>query len=379
MSDRLVIGIDARAAAEVPAGRGRYVRELLSALARRDDDAEYRLYARERWDGADAGGADAGGADARGAADPLDARFGWRLIGARDPVWHLRAAIAANRECDVFLSTNSYLTAWFTRVPCAVVVYDLITFKPDARPQRRASLIERATARPAIARAAALLCISEWTREDLVARFPKAAGKSVTIPLAASPQPQVDSQAAVARLGLERPYVLAVGTLEPRKNLGRLIDAWSRLPDAVRASHALALVGPTGWEMDEVLAPVRAAKDDVRLVGFVSDDDLAALSERCSAFCYPALYEGFGLPVLEAMQAGAPVICSNTSSLPEVGGDAVAYVNPLDTSEIAAALERVLSDPAERRRLSDAGRERARRFSWEETARRTYESVAALA
>lgn len=361
MSDRLVIGIDARAAAEVPAGRGRYVRELLAALARRDDDVEYRLYGRERWDG------------------PVDDRFGWRLVGARDPGWHVRTALAANRECGVFLSTNSYLTAWFTRIPCAVVVHDLIAFKPDARPQRRASLIERATARPAISRADALLCNSEWTCEDLVARFPKAAGKSVAIPLAASPQPQVDAEAAVARLGLDRPYVLTVSTLEPRKNLGRLIEAWSKLPTVVRESHALALVGPSGWEMDEVLAPLHAAKDDVRLVGFVSDDDLAALYERCSAFCYPSLYEGFGLPVLEAMQAGAPVICSNTSSLPELGGTAAAYVNPLDTDEIAAVVERVLGDAEERRRLSTAGRERSRLFSWDETARRTYEALAGLA
>jgi glycosyltransferase involved in cell wall biosynthesis len=361
MSDRLVIGIDARAAAEVPAGRGRYVRELLAALARRDDDVDYVLYARERWDG------------------PLDERFSWRLIGARDPIWHLRAAFAANNECRVFLSTNSYLTAWFTRIPCAVVVYDLITFKPEARPQRRASLIERGTARPAIARAGALLCISEWTRVDLVERFPKAAPKAVAIPLAASPQPDVDAAAAVARLGLERPYVLAVGTLEPRKNLGRLIEAWSRLPSDVRSSHTLALVGPSGWELDEVLAPVRAAKDDVRLVGFVADDDLAALYERCAAFCYPSLYEGFGLPVLEAMQAGAPVICSNTSSLPEVGGDAVAYVNPLEPDEIARVLERVLGDPDERARLAAAGRERAQRFSWDDTARQTFEAVVALA
>jgi glycosyltransferase involved in cell wall biosynthesis len=360
MSDPLVIGIDARAAAEVPAGRGRYVRELLAALARRDDDVRWLLYAREPWEGS------------------LDERFEWRLLDSPDPLWHLRAARAANRECSVFLSTNSYLTAWFTRIPVAVVVYDLITFKPDARPQRRASLIERATAGPAIRRAARLLCISQWTLEDLVQRFPRAAPKATAIPLAASPPPDVDADAAVARLGLDRPYVAAVGTLEPRKNLGRLIEAWSRLPADIRASHTLALVGPKGWEMDEVLAPVRSARDDVRVLGFVSDDDLAALYMRCELFAYPSLYEGFGLPVLEAMQAGAPVVCSRTSSLPEVGGDAVAYVDPLDPGDIAAALERLLRDPEERRRLAQAGRRRARGFSWDETARLTFEALAAL-
>src|SRR5215208_84666 len=124
------IAIDARAAAEVPAGRGRYVRELLLALARLPDDNRYLLYARSRWDA------------------ELDERFEWKLIDSRDPIWHVRAARAANREADVLLSTNSYLTAWFTRIPTAVVVYDMIAFQTDARPQRRAALIEKATARP---------------------------------------------------------------------------------------------------------------------------------------------------------------------------------------------------------------------------------------
>jgi len=360
MSDRLVIGIDARAAAEVPAGRGRYVRELLAALARRDDVCRYLLYARSRWDGA------------------LDERFDWRLIDARDPVWHLRAALAANREATVFLSTNSYLTAWFTRIPCAVVVYDLITFKPEARPQKRAALIEKATARLAVHRAGALLCISEWTRADLVQRFPAAARKAVAIPLAASEPPDVDAEAAVAAVGLDRAYVLAVGTLEPRKNLGRLVAAWSMLPGELRASRTLALVGPKGWELDEVLGPLKAAEDDVRLLGFVSEEELAALYARCELFAYPSLYEGFGLPVLEAMQAGAAVVTSRTSSLPEVGGDAVAYVDPLDVRDIAAALERLLRDPDERERLGRAAAERAHRFSWGETARMTYEKLAGL-
>src|SRR5690242_15590087 len=118
MAEKLRIGIDARAAVEVPAGRGRYTRELLRALPREHD---YVLYAREAWDGVD------------------DMR--WRLIDAPDPLWHVRAARAASRECDVMLSTNSYLTAWFTTVPVVCVVYDLIPWFPEMHPQRRAALI----------------------------------------------------------------------------------------------------------------------------------------------------------------------------------------------------------------------------------------------
>src|SRR3954453_7463299 len=154
MAQKLRIGIDARAAVEVPAGRGRYTRELLLALPRVHD---YVLYARERWDG----------------APDLE----WRTIDAPDPLWHVRAALVANRECDVLLSTNSYLTAWFTRIPTVCVVYDLIPWLPEMHPQRRATLIEKATIRRALRRAAGLVCISEATERDLVERFPVAQGK----------------------------------------------------------------------------------------------------------------------------------------------------------------------------------------------------------
>ena len=362
MRDGLRIGIDARAAAEVPAGRGRYVRELLRGLARSDAGARFLLYAREPW------------------PEPLDERFAWQLVDSPDPLWHLRSARSASRDANVILSTNSYLTAWFTRIPTAIVVHDMIAFHSDARPQRRAALIEKATAGRAIRRAELLLPVSEWTRADLVRLFPRAAGKErVVLEAAATPAGVSDPGEVVARLGIERPFVLSVGTLEPRKNLGRLVEAWGRLPDELRAAHTLALVGPQGWELDEVLAPVRASGDDVRVTGFVGDDDLAALYRACRAFAYPSLYEGFGLPVLEAMLQGAPVVCSDSSSLPEVGGDAVAYVDPRDTGSIVAALERLLGDPDERARLAAAGPVRAARFSWDETARLTYEALAALA
>jgi glycosyltransferase involved in cell wall biosynthesis len=355
MRDGARIAIDARAAAEVPAGRGRYVRELLLALARQDHDDRYLLYARSRWDA------------------ELDERFEWKLIGSRDPIWHLRAARAASREADVMLSTNSYLTAWFTTIPTAVVVYDMIAFHADARPQRRAALIEKATARLAIRRAAALPCISEWTREDLVRLFPKAAPKASVIPLAAN------AARPAGGSSIDRSYVLSVGTLEPRKNLDGLVAAWARLPDDLRASHTLALVGPQGWEMERVLAPIQASDDDVKLVGFVSDDELAALYAGCEVFVYPSLYEGFGLPVLEAMQHGAAVLTSNTSSLPEVGGDAVAYADPRDPADIAQVLERLLRSPDERARRGEAARARAAQFSWDVTARLTRDVVVALA
>src|SRR3954466_7164088 len=261
MAQKLRIGIDARAATEVPAGRGRYTRELLRALPRVHD---YVPYARSAWDGA--------------------ADLAWRLIEGPDPLWHVRAARAASRECDVLLSTNSYLTAWFTRVPTVCVVFDLIAWLPEMHPQRRATRIEKATIGRALKRAAGLVCISEATERDLVERFPAARGKSTAIPLAASPElfrgPGADTLGEVRRrLDLPDQFVLATGTLEPRKNLPRLIQAHAALGDD---APPLLLAGPSGWQVEDALAGAAERPDAVRQLGYVADSDLAALYRLCT-------------------------------------------------------------------------------------------------
>lgn len=360
---QLTIGIDARAAAEVPAGRGRVVRELLKELAaRRDAERRYLLYARQEWDGA-----------------PLDGRFRWRLLGARDPWWHVKTALAASRECDVFLSSNSYLTVWFLRIPVVPIVYDMIPFEPQMRPNRRSVAIERITLGRAVRRAAALLCISEATAQALVDHFPAAAGHAVVAPLGVTLAP-VEALEPEEAAGLPPPgFVLAVGTLEPRKNLPRLVDAYSRLEQDIQADHPLLVVGPAGWEMGETSAALRSLGERCRVLGYVSDATLAELYRRCAVFCYPSLGEGFGLPVLEAMTTGAAVITSNVSSLPEVGGDAVEYVDPRDPESIAVALRRLLDSPAARAELGDRARLRAAGFSWARFAATTDETLVAAA
>lgn len=355
----LTVGIDARAAAEVPAGRGRYVRELLTALAARgDDDVRYLLYAREPW----------------GDLDP--ARFTWRTLGLPDPAWHVAAALRASREAGVFLSTNSYLTAWFTRIPTAIVVYDLVPFVDRANAKTSSARIEQATIRPALRRAAALPCISDATRTDLVRRFPVALTKASTIPLAADPAFGAPV-AAPGHPALDAPYVLAVGTLEPRKNLERLIAAWTALGETGRAGHVLALVGPIGWDAGPIVTAAR--EHGARLLGRVSEDELRALYAGATAFAYPSLYEGFGLPVLEAMAAGAPVLTSSVSSLPEVAGDAAVLVDPHDPTAIADGLHRLLSDPALAADLRTRGRARAAEFSWARTAEETLALLRSIA
>jgi len=172
-----------------------------------------------------------------------------------------------------------------------------------------------------------------------------------------------DVRDVLGRYKIDRPYVLFAGTVEPRKNLPRLLDAFARVPNDVD----LILAGPAGWN-ESIDAQLAALGARVRVLGFVGHDDLDALLAGATVFCYPSVREGFGLPVLEAMAQGTPVVTSATTSTAEVAGDAGVLVDPVDVDAIADAIRGLLDDPAEARRLGDAGRERAKSFTWEHTA-----------
>lgn len=175
-----------------------------------------------------------------------------------------------------------------------------------------------------------------------------------------------DEVAAVTgRHGLDRPYVLSVGTAEPRKNLAAVFGAFSRLR---RDDVDLVVVGPDGWGEDLRALAGAVPRERVRLLGFVPADDLPGLYGGAAAFCYPSLLEGFGLPVLEAMAQGAPVVTSAGTSTAEVAGDAARLVEPTDHDAVAAALAELLDDPGAARRLGDAARARAETFTWDRTA-----------
>jgi len=336
------------------------VRELLAALARRDDDVRYPCYARTEW------------------AGQLDDRFDWRLLHARDPAWHVLAARAANRECDVFLSTNSYLTTWMLRIPAVPVIYDMVAFDRAHQPNRRSAVIERLTLAPAVRRSSAFVAISGATARDFEQRFPRAAGRVTVAPLAAAPQLAVAGAEPSPRLP-PAGFVLAVGTLEPRKNLPGLVRAYQLLDEDLQRRHPIVVVGELGWSSDETITALHSLGERCIMLGRVSDAELGELYRRCAVFCYPSFFEGFGLPVLEAMAGGAAVVTSNVSSLPEVGGDAVEYADPHDPASIATALRGLLDSPERRAALGAAAREQASTFSWERTAGTVLELLRGLA
>jgi glycosyltransferase involved in cell wall biosynthesis len=247
-----------------------------------------------------------------------------------------------------------------------MVVCDMVTFHDEYRPQRRAKVIERTTLPLAGRRADVFAAISQATADDLAAHFPRTAAKTVVTPLAADEHFFAAQPGDVReRLGLERPYVLAVGTLEPRKNLPALIRAWSTIDGA----PDLVLAGGRGWD-EEVERAAAAVPAGHRLhrPGYLPLEMLAGYLGEAQLVVYPSLGEGFGLPVLEAMACGAPVLTTKLLAIPEIGGDAVAYTGT-DTDSIAADLRALLAEPRRRVELAAAGLERAASFDWRSCAR----------
>jgi glycosyltransferase involved in cell wall biosynthesis len=220
----------------------------------------------------------------------------------------------------------------------------------------------------ALVRGSAILTVSNATREE-AARLLELPFESIEVvppmlnPVFTMAGDRDADAAAAARLCVRQPYVLAVASLEPRKNFGRLLDAWSSLGGAAGA-HQLVVVAAEGWRQGRIRRRLERMTGDgsVVKIGHISDNVLAALYRRANAFVFPSLAEGFGLPVAEAMACGTPVVTSRISSMPEVAGDAALLVDPEDADDIAAAIVRMLGDRTLRRKLRDRGLEQARLF-----------------
>jgi alpha-1,3-rhamnosyl/mannosyltransferase len=223
--------------------------------------------------------------------------------------------------------------------------------------------------------AAGLIAVSESTRRDAI-RVLKLNPATIQVIYPGVSEPFFEATAktgAFARIkyGLRKPYALYVGTVEPRKNLDRLLDVWQTLPASVRAEFDLVLAGPPGWQSTGTLARLRAPAPGVRYLAYVSEPDLPGLTAGATVFVYPSLYEGFGFPVAQAMAAGVPVITSNLSSLPEVTGGAACLIDPHSPADLRGALDNLLTSPALSACMAAAGRAQAKRFRWDAHAQRS--------
>src|ERR1017187_8539903 len=220
-------------------------------------------------------------------------------------------------------------------------------------------------------RADALIAVSASTKSDAVRVLGLRPEKiSVIHSGIAAPffDPGAEAIDAVrARYSLKRPFVLFIGTIEPRKNIDLLLDAFEALPASLRQEFDLVVAGPMGWASAETAARVRT----VRYLGYIPEPDIAPLTAAATVFAYPSLYEGFGFPVAQAMAAGTPVIASNVSSLPEITGDAALLIDPRSLAELRDGLSRLLLSPTLRAELAAKGRPHARAFRWETCAARS--------
>lgn len=222
----------------------------------------------------------------------------------------------------------------------------------------------------------------KWT--DLVITFSQSTKKDIVEYLRVKPEriyvtPQASRYSSeylfhkTNKYDFSKPYILFVSTIEPRKNIKTLVDAFNILKQKHKLEHQLVLIGQKGWNCKPILAAIENSpwQNQIHQLGYLSDREVALFYTKADVFVYPSYYEGFGLPVLEAMTLGAPVVTSNTSSLPEVAGDAALLIDPHDPTQLADAILRVISDPQLRQELIQKGKERAKLFSWERTAKET--------
>lgn len=351
-------------------GIGRYVHEL--AVALQALQVPLHCYAAGSWS--------ATLPSAHSARTTATRRFVAGLPGAR---WWARQTQnrlfkhgARSLSGSVYHEPN-YLTYDFDG-PVVVTAHDASWVRfPEAHPVERVRLMNRYFPR-SLEHARRVIVDSDFVAAEMVSIFGVAAHKLETVYLGVSPRfKSMNAQATATmchRLGLTHgQYVLAVGTLEPRKNLATLLSAWQLLPPALSRRFPLVVAGQTGWRhtgTDRQMAAM-ARSGQLRLLGHVDDADLPALYAASRLFVYPSLYEGFGLPPLEAMASGVPVIASNRASVPEVVGDAGVLLDPLDVDLLAASLGRLLQDPVASARLAALGVERANQFSWAACASKT--------
>ena len=295
---------------------------------------------------------------------PLSPTGTWSRIALLQALKLFRSPLlqAAIDDADLFHSSNQVVCRPL-RGKLTATIHDLtVWLMPELHTPRNVRADHRFAER-ILTKADGLIAVSESTRRDAIQLLGIPAHKITTIYSGVAAE-YFDAKP----IERQRPYVLFVGTIEPRKNLNGLLDAWSLLHPRLRQQFELVTVGPQGWGQESTLARVRA---ESTYLGYVPEAELPGLFAGATMFVYPSFYEGFGLPVAQALAARVPVVTSKTSSLTEIARDGAILVNPKDPDAIAAAITRLLESEAERAKLAGYGRASAERFRWEKCAEQT--------
>src|SRR4030095_13534845 len=368
---RMHIGIDAHAIGARQGGNETYISNLIKSLAEIDGENLYTIYL------ADAGAA----AQWRESFTTRYKNFSLRLLPPPTPLVRVPVYLTYElfrRPVDVL--HVQYTAPPFCRVPVVVTIHDLAFERMPETFTRRGSFQLKLTVRRTAKKAARIATVSEYSRQDLLDIYKLPPEKVVVtyngVESSFTPQPSVPNEAEGVRrrFGVSRDFLLAVGSLQPRKNLVRLIRAYARLRSEREDFRSqLVIVGRKLWLASAIFDEVKRQRwaDDVILTGYVADEDLPALYRAARAFVYPSLFEGFGLPPLEAMACGTPVVTSDVSSLPEITGDAALLIDPNDERALANALIEVVNNARLRAELREKGIAQAKKFTWRDAAEKT--------
>ena len=362
---RVIFNVDAISAPLT--GIGRYALELAQGLARHEAIEELRLYSAVRWveDPADALSSNRIFASLR-----TNLPFKTRALEVYSTVRNLLFRVHTRKLQGFLLHTPNYILMPFDG-PSVTTVHDLSAFNfPETHPPERVRFLERHLPRT-LERADRVLADSQFVADEIHVKLGVPREKLRVIALGVDPSYHPRTREALApamqRHGLVAGgYLLVVATQEPRKNLIRLATAYAALPARLRDRHPLVIVGARGWlsaDLEKILAPLEAC-GSIRRLGYVSEEDLPMIYAGAHAFAFPSLYEGFGLPVLEALASGTPVLTSNVSSLPEICAGIALCVDPLDDEALRNGLERLLDDEDWRTRSAASGLAHAANFPW---------------
>ncbi len=367
------IAIDIREAGKEKTGKGWYTFNLVTELLKLDKDNEYLLYT-----------------DSQDLYQTKNKNALVIRIDEKSWKWHFAVLKdIKKRTPDIFFAPTSYIIPAFSPkwLKTVITVHDLVSFMFPSTHSFKATVIERFTLKSAMRKASSVLVVSENTKKDLLKRFKYKEENIHITPCAASDifkntPKKKEIEELREKLGLPENFILGVGTLEPRKNFETLIKSFV----VIKRKHPdfkLVLVGKKGWKFKKIGQTITnyGLKDDVIFTGYLDDSDLHKIYSSAKVFVFPSLYEGFGIPPLEAMASGCPVVSSNLASLPEVIGEAGILVDPRNSLKIAEAVSGLITNESAREMFITRGKEQAERFSWEKSAQvvlDTFQQISAI-
>jgi len=353
------IGIDAREAYELKkAGKGEYTYHLVRALRKIDSKNLYFVYTRA----------------------PIKEKLGANFKNipvSSGPFSILKMLFHIFSEgIDLFFSPTSFIIPAILPKKSIAAVHDLAVFRKNFKPLLKAKILETLLLGRIVKRSKILIAVSESTKKDIIERFKPLDIKKIKIvspacdPTLKKPS-DAKAEKIIKKYNIKEPFILSLGTIEPRKNFKNLILAFSKIKRSLFEKYTLLIIGKKGWNSEEVFEMVKnnkKLKNKVKFLGYLPREEISAFYSKAKMFAFPSLWEGFGIPILEAFYFKTPVLTSNVSSMPEVAGEAALYVNPEDIEDIKEKLELLLSDERLREKLKEESQKQIQKFSYNKGA-----------